>query len=428
MTDKIPRYTHPGSIKDHLAHALSLANFQHESGSPLDAHNTAGMEPGDIEKTLESLRRENESGEAFHRRLDALYIRAQNYLAKLLLYPDGKFQVINPNFKQVDNKAIREFISNLPGMKKKHKTDLKKLHQSALYCAIAKIMIALDELDKPEFKEREKIFQKFIDYIRHESQNGKTPFTILSDMNDMSCIKLRWENDRRARSACARRKRSDSILSKLIRTPEYNAEQALKDLIGLMFRIPEKDIPGRLLSTLKWILEGPLGQSEDAKVEVKFQNIELSENAQKQIQKLCRQNGIQLSLTTQQSNKSSSSRYKSAKLVLHGFTLEKQALPGVEFRFFPKDSRDKGLSHHAIYELVRELAVMSRLFRTVSKRWVEKRALLAIEQMYGKDTKIDKKKISKNFVQQLIDEGRIKKIRIQRKRGHAVTRYRSCSN
>lgn len=424
MAEKTPRYTHPGSIREHLAREHSLANFQRENDSPLDALNTVGMDPDDVKKTLESLRRLNESDEEFYRRLEALYIRAQNYLAKLLLYPESRSQVIHLNFAQVNNKVISEFISNLPGMQKKHRKDLNTLHQSALYCAIAKIMIALDELDKPEFKEREKIFQKFMDYIGRESQEGKAPFTVLSDIDDMSCIKLMWKDDHKARSACARRKRSDSILSKLIRTPEYDAAQALKDLIGLMFRIPQKDIAKRLVSTLKWVLSGSLKQSESTEIEIKFQNIKLSENIKKQIEKLCKQYGIQLTLTTKQSNKSSSSRYKSAKLVLHGFALNGQTLPGIEFRFFPEDSRDKGLSHHAVYEFVRDLAVMSRLFGIASKRWLEKRSIIAIEQIYGKNTQIDKEAKSKELVNKLLKEGRIKRIQIKRVKGNMATRYK----
>ncbi len=418
-----PKYTHPGSITNHLSRKRNLEHILRKKDSPLDAYNVTDMDTESIKKTLESLRRDDESDDQFYKRIEALYIRAQIYLAKLLLYPESKTRVLNFNFKTVNEQTIDRFIRELPGMKKKHAKDLSNLNQSAMYCAIAKIMIALDELDKPEFKMREKIFQQFIDFTKDESQIGNTPFTILSDMNDISCIKLMWEKDSKVRFACARRKRSDSILSKLIRTPEYDASQALKDLIGLMFKLPQSQIPGRLLLTLKWTIESRLSYSENSEIEIKFQNINVSDEVKKQIENLCKQCGVQLSLTTRQSNKSSSARYKSAKLVLHNFKLNEHDLPGVEFRFFPEDSREKGLAHHAIYELVRELAVLTRLFGTVSGRWLEKRSLLAVEQIYEQNKKIDKKAKSREIINDLIKEGRIKKLRIKRERGNTVTRY-----
>ncbi len=281
---------------------------------------------------------------------------------------------------------VEEIFKSLPKEGENwERVDFAKRAKKTLACAIVKVTLAYIEAEERGVLQLLDRTIALAEQITSDMRSGKAPFTFKDGRMRLShaCAEIKFSNTFSG-TICFRTKELESIIIKLMRRAEYDAEKASSDSAGMRFELNERGIPSAILNFVKYITQSGSYIFQDGRIEIDAKNIKLSNEVVNELRQICSENGISFVLEEGVPNKESGSRYKAVNVVVSGFELLDKGKMSLEAQFVPTANKnEKGLENHHVYDIFKRITIMTRLFGSVNQHWLKEEVTRAVKEAYG---------------------------------------------
>ncbi len=327
------------------------------------------------------------------RRIKSAYEKAISMVAKLLHIDNkagrGKNRSLESRLKVPvieSARDVEDVFKSLPREGENwEKIEFVKKAKKTLACAIVKVALAYIEADEMGVRQLLNRTIALSEQITSDMQSGKAPFTFKDGRMKLShsCAEIKFSNTVSG-TICFRTKELESIIIKLMRRAEYDAEKAASDSAGMRFELNEKGIPSAILNFVKYMTESGSYIFQDGRIEIDAKNIKLSNEVVNELRQICSKHGIGFVLEEGIPNKESGSRYRAVNVVVSGFELPNKGKMSLEAQFVPiANKNERGLENHHIYDIFKRITIMTRLFGSVNQDWLKEEVARAVKEAYG---------------------------------------------
>ena len=278
-----------------------------------------------------------------------------------------------------------------------------------IYCALFSIMIAEREYARKELSGLHKESEYVAEKMFAEDDFGVACFQKIKEEDDeWTKVRIMTKNKSIKGRFSYRGKTKESVLCKLLRKPEFTAEEAIKDGVGLRFEVSDKESAFELFPFLCEFLKTKFKAKRIIFENVFFFTQEENELMQKELKDL------EVSFAFEE-NRSSHKNFRAAK-IRGELEVPKDGKEGkmlmtrnFEAQVVLVDNQNEtGLAQSKIYKRVQKLSLFSRLFGSFGERYLDLVCEEASEASNIAKEKI-KKHIADNFLLKLrLASGRIK--------------------
>lgn len=286
----------------------------------------------------------------------------------------------------------------------------KKL--SPYFCALSFLVLAEREFNSAEMdgfvRESDYLFKKIIEadssgiqhFIKKLSPDAEyEEYSVLTEYDWINKVNITF-----------RGKSRDSIITKFARHPEINADEVVRDGIGLKFEVESEEDAFKFVGFLGKYFEDKLGSDVEYLQNVEF----LDKEKTKKLEDSFDQQGLNIPILSKK-NTTSNKNFRTIKLI------GKIKLPknGKENnvrvnRFYEvqivvaNNKNERGMTNHSVYKAVQKLSVFTRLFGSFTEHY-----LCLISKEANRETGLNeddiKEYIKANFLSVIIPSNKAKK-------------------
>lgn len=260
-------------------------------------------------------------------------------------------------------------------------TDRKHLEAHVGYCALISVALAVFELQKEEAHKLEKEM-KFLERLLLEPSdtNSHEPLFFkgfVGDTRNGTAVTINGLTKECRAQLSMRDKTRDSQITKYLMKPEANAQEALKDAIGIRLEIKKDRMEDVLVRTLTYFQE----HLEATNLKIQDKNMlgdkHLANFRKRKAEEVMGGDNIPVFSDT---NPLSADSFQTVNITGTIVVPGANTSAGSPTRQFeiqivePENKNEKGLASHVVYELKKHIVVMTRLFGGCSELWLIDRA------------------------------------------------------
>lgn len=326
--------------------------------------------------------------------------RAREYMTEYLNLRLPKTIMQTGDFES--SRDVVNFIKNAKSSKK----------LSPYYCALSFLTLAEREFNSAEMggfiKESDYLFDKMIE----EDEDGISYFyKQLSPDSEYEEYSVMTGNDWINKANISFRGKSrDSIITKFARYPEINADEVIRDGIGLKFEVESEEEAYKLVGFLGKHFEDKLGSDVEYLQNVEF----LDEEKIKELKYIFDQQELDIPIVSKK-NTTSNKNFRTIKLrgkiklPKNGKKDNVRVSRSYEVQIVvANNENERGMADHSIYKAVQKLSAFTRLFGSFTERY-----LCLISKEANRETGLNeddvKEYIKNNFLSEIIPNKKAKK-------------------
>ena len=268
--------------------------------------------------------------------------------------------------------------------------NLNTRYKKAFACALVKLTYAFLEAYKYGAVELREKTKAVFDAMNADLEVGDLPFAFEGGgFDDCENVIMREDNKDFKAKICSRTKSIASIVGKMLRKPEYDAKEAMKDGVGMMFEVPANKIYGQIFALLEYFRNSKRFKfADNCELEVEVSGMDFTQKQERdlinQLRKISRNHAFK------RSNRAGG-RYRGVNIVLKGLSVDAHENVSIEIQIVPQfNKNERGASHHRIYEIVRDITMLTRLFGGINEFWIKRRLNLALDDILPAPVKTSK--------------------------------------